>query len=128
MMKIKTLLALALAALFPILGLHSTASAEWAGGSTTQPGPVEVAYIQIEPGGIYIAFKTAPFASTTCTAGGGTNYWKLGGTADIAKLLSTFTAAKLSGIKVNVLRPDSPSAACSGGSTGYPLLTGVTLG
>jgi hypothetical protein len=77
---------------------------------------------------LYLMFNTPPH-TTQCSSTSG--YWAIVGDADMVKaILTTATAAKMSGASVKVLFNNSYSGteSCTGGAkTGYPLLRGLEI-
>jgi hypothetical protein len=90
-------------------------------------GIVGVSKISVEDTGsgakVFINFASTPL-STGCS-NAGVNYWLLSGTSDdIKRMLSVALAAKQS---VNNVKVYWNGGCSGGGSTGYPIATGLEL-
>lgn len=89
-------------------------------------GNVKVASIEVSSvnaAGVWLSFTTAPYTSHSCSNNNG-QYMLGGGAANVDKMTSIATAALANSRNVSVFW----GGGCSGGgSTGYPILLGVTL-
>jgi hypothetical protein len=89
-------------------------------------GNVKIASIEVSnwnSAGVWLSFTSAPYTSHKCSIKSG--QYMLGGGADnVEKMTSIATAALVNSRNVTVFWGDG----CSGGGTsGYPILVGLTL-
>ena len=98
----------------------SAKAANWS--ATVKIATIEVANINLGPG-VWLSFTSPPYSSHNCSAQNG-QYMLGGGAANVDKMTAVATAAYVNSRNVSVYW----GGACSGGGTsGYPILLGVTL-
>jgi hypothetical protein len=118
-MRQTLLLTLLCVGVLAFLPAREAEAANWSGN-------VRVAAIEISnvnAAGVWVSFTSAPYSSHNCSTNNG-QYMLGGGAANVDKMTSAATQALLYSRNVAVFW----GGGCSGGgTTGYPILLGLTL-